>query len=133
MNYTGNIRVDWDTARPHIRTFWTNIALVNTNFCRPYIAGLGFNFTQYTGYQLFSHNMKLQAALYGQYDPDLVEWLDNWIWGVPDPTVGIDNLGYYTLFSQIDALPDNAITFPAPARNVVRSYWTGISRKRRNL
>ena len=133
MPTTGNIYADWYSASPRTHAFWASFAYRYTHFCRPPFTEIGWSFVAYTAYQLFSHNMKYQVLLYGTYDNEHYEPVAQASFLGPDPSTPLDNLNTVQCFGQFDEIPPNALDYPRAKTNARKTYWTGISRRRRNL
>lgn len=133
MAYTGNIRRDWDLMSPGVRDFYRWQANHYTDLCRPPYTLLGWSAVRYSGYQLWNHNAKLQAAISGVWDTEIVIFVTgDPAWGL-DPSLPIDHVFEVPLFDQWVAVPAQALEYPRAKVRTVKHYWTGISRPRRNL
>jgi hypothetical protein len=84
-------------------------------------------------YNLFKINMSLQDYWWGRHDADVVYWADGDTFYGPYPSLPADTIYAFPVEDQMEIVPNDATNYPAARVNTRRSYWTGVSRKRRNL
>jgi len=139
-----SLRDEWDNCKPSTRAFYQGFADRMTNLCSMFIGappydwyghffGLGQSWVVRSPYGLWHINMLTQDYWWGGHEPDRIYWCDE-----PDPLTGLPTLpgdAWYgfPVYDQLEAIPTLAINYPRPKYRVRKSYWTGISRKRRNI
>jgi len=137
-------RQDWDNAPQEIRTFYSNFCHVFTGLCAPfwwpaYGSKVHFNIpflgTQYvrTPYQLFRLNLQLQDYWWGFHDACMIYWSDFSPFYGPQITLPGQFYMGAPIEDQLGIVPNLADNYPAPKVRARKSYWTGVSRRRRNL
>lgn len=137
-------REEWDTAPQWVRTFYHSFSDRYTALCAPFwydAWGIKVHFDTapfydaviHTAYQLFRFNMIFQDAMLGYHDPQLIYWSTDDPYYGPHPSLPSQSWMDIAVQDQLELVPDMASNYPAPKRKVRRSYWTGVSRRRRNL
>ena len=137
-------REDWDNVPQEIRTFYRNFCDIYTGLCAPFWYPAWSMMVHFevpfmagpyarTPYNLFKINMQLQDWWWGYHDAQLIYWAD-WapIYG-PAITLPQESLMASPVEDQFGLVPEMATNYPAARVRVRKSYWTGISRRRRNL
>ena len=127
------IRAAWDSLPNDLRDFYHNAHIRYDSWCRPGITGDAYYFSFTSGFNLFKANLNLQLLLYGSWNPYHVEFVANFWWGAPEPTLPRGQFLSQMEFDQTTIIPALTWGYPAPARKVPKSYWTGVTRRRRNL
>ena len=140
----GAVQQAWEDCPPDIQQFYVSWAHLHTYFCNPFddpsyigpgshFYTFGQSFTGSTGYDVFRVNMSYQLFNYGSFDPSRVELIIPALAWFNTEQPPADPSGTYGYQDQFDTIPKYAVNYPRPKYKVRRSYWTGRSRRRRNL
>lgn len=124
---------DFNRQPPTIRSALVNASIRYVGACHPPIYFYASPIYTRRAVDLAIHQRTFQLFNAGSWNPQTLSFVPNSNWEQPDPSYPLDLIGY-------DQLPDAyhlADTFPGiTLRDKVkptRSYWTGESRRRRNL
>lgn len=126
-------RAAWDNLPQRIRDFYHNAHLRYDSFCRPGFTGDAYWFSATSGFNLFKANIEYQLLSTGSWDPQTLATVPNAYWDAPDPTLPRGSFLAQEVWDQEVIIPGLLYGYPAPARKVPKSYWTGVTRTRRNL
>lgn len=127
------LRAAWDALPPGTRDYYHNAHLRYDSWCRPGVTGDAYYFTFTSGFNLFKANANYQLLDLGSWHPELIYLVPNYYWPEPDPTLPRGSFYSQLEFDQVEVIPALTWGYPAPARKVPKTYWTGITLPRRNL
>jgi len=128
-----DLRSAWDALPQAERDYWHNVHLRYDSWCRPMVLALGGYFTTSSGFSLFRMNQIYQLIWTGSWNPRQPLIVAALWWTAPNPTWPRDPWGFSQEFDQTVEVPIFADPYPAAGRKVPKSYWTGVTRPRRNL
>lgn len=123
----------WDNAPTWVRDYWNSVAWQYRGQSWPAFT-YGFSeFPRARPFRLFKICMQLQEIWYGAFDAQVVLFIN----GDFEPVDGDWNawgLDTWCLYFSIDQIVAAFEEPPDPLpRKVRKTYWTGVSRRRRNL
>lgn len=123
----------WRDTPPATRDFYHNFHRY-TGMARYPDFDFGPNWTKRSGAPWNAYNnWTWQTADTGSFNPAIVIFVEDWIFGYLDPTIPGDAFNFYNYTDTIRHVLDWAFDYPRDKQNVRRTYWTGKPRRRRNL
>lgn len=103
-----------------------------TGLLHPAVLFGPFPFNRLHGYHLALHQFSYQTFWTGSWEPGVIMFVEPFTTSTPDPTYPLDLLGMVTLWDQFTIEADYGPPTLREKYNVQKSYWTGVSRPRRN-
>lgn len=124
---------EFNSIDPDIRSFYHNCNQINLAICGGYFSTLGYTWYPRSAAILAQHNKSEQLYRTGTYNLNAPIVELNWVWEVPIDSIPIELGGYDYVSDTLYWVPMVSYDYPGPPRKVRKTYWTGVSRRRRNL